>query len=66
VQPTSGRSPSEIRVERTTLSKPSWPCSACGAELKRGDPIKITITPFGGPNRVEHDPDCGRTASAED
>jgi len=26
--------------------------------LKRGDQIRVTITPGGGPNRVEHDPVC--------
>ena len=50
--------PPGSRVEQTTLARAEWPCVSCGRMLKRGDRIRVTITPGGGRNRVEHDPVC--------
>lgn len=50
-------------VERGTLLRGTWPCATCGDTLRRGDAIRVTITPGGGPNRVQHEADCLAPAS---
>lgn len=50
--------PRGSKVERGNLTRAEWPCVECGGLLRRGDPIRVTITPGGGPNRVAHDPVC--------
>ena len=53
----TNRQPAQ-RIEQTTLTKPRWPCSSCGVAIKRGEPIRVTIIPGQGANRVEHHPAC--------
>jgi len=35
-----------------------WRCDACGEQLTRGTPVRITITVGAPRNEVEHDPSC--------
>lgn len=50
--------PAWPRIEHTTLTKPSWQCAACATPIMKGHRIRITISPTGCPNRVEHEPTC--------
>jgi hypothetical protein len=36
------------------------PCVRCGGLIKRGEFVRVTITPGGGRNVVEHPERCGR------
>ena len=36
----------------------AWLCDACGKELNRGTPVRITITVGAPRNKVEHHPPC--------
>jgi len=40
-------------------------CMRCGGRIKRGEPVRVTITPGGGPNQVEHPEPCPRRRSKE-
>lgn len=48
-------------VLHETLTPRGWPCAMCGSLIRRREPIRVTITPGGGANRVEHDFECPRS-----
>ena len=44
-------------VLHETLTRP-WQCASCGKTVRRGEMVRVTITPGAGANRVEHDHAC--------
>jgi hypothetical protein len=40
------------------LNPPQISCMRCGQAIRRGERVRVTITPGGGPNFVEHPDPC--------